>query len=99
MSQVKIVFSNGGWCAPIINRDDGYMENGQGDIVVYTDGASPNNQSKKKGCSGCGIYWGSKLLCPIHYWYVYITYTDCILYTVYMCMIYANFINSRNNQG
>lgn len=50
--------SNGGWCAPIINRDDGYMENGQGDIVVYTDGASPNNQSKKKGCSGCGIYWG-----------------------------------------
>ena len=43
----------------LIQQADGYWLSGDR-IVVYTDGASSNNQHKNKGGSGCGIYWGGE---------------------------------------
>lgn len=49
---------DGNWCKPVYIREDGYLENYQGDVVAYTDGACPNNQNKHDRNSGCGIFWG-----------------------------------------
>ena len=38
---------------------DGYLLNANR-YVVYTDGASSENQRKDSGGSGCGIYWGGE---------------------------------------
>ena len=41
--------------------EDGYLKSGDR-FVVYTDGASTDNQHKNAGGSGCGIYWGGVCL-------------------------------------
>ena len=41
--------------------EDGYLKSGDR-YVVYTDGASTDNQHKNSGGSGCGIYWGGSYL-------------------------------------